>query len=89
MLVSEGFYEAENMAGKLQGASNQFKESTGNQKAIYYPRALHELNLCLCEVSRVPEIYNMICVMQLFGLFWTMIFLVNCINNTLLFKTIK
>ena len=61
---------AGNMAGKERGAANQFRLKTGNMKATYFHCASHELNLALSKASKVPEIYNMVCVMQTVGIFF-------------------
>ena len=55
---------AGNMAGKQQGAASQLKLKTGNENATYFHCASNELNLALSKSSKVPDIYNMICLLQ-------------------------
>ena len=52
------------MVGGSDSALNQFKEITGNQKAIYYYCASNEKKFGLCKASTVRNIYNMIGVLQ-------------------------
>lgn len=61
---------AGNMAGKQKGAANQFQLKTGNMKATYFHCASHQLNLALSKASKIPEIYNVVCLMQTVGFFF-------------------
>nr|XP_054760699.1 52 kDa repressor of the inhibitor of the protein kinase-like [Lytechinus pictus] len=70
MCRSQTYDGAGNMAGRQKGAANQFRENTNNSKAIYFHCASHELNLALSKASKVPEVHNMVCLMQSVGLFF-------------------
>ena len=59
-----------NMARKQQGAANQLKLKTGNENATYFHRAPHELNLAGLKLSKVPDIYNIVCLLQALGKFF-------------------
>ena len=61
---------AGNMAEKQQGAANQLKLKTSNENATYFHCASHELNLALSKSLKVPDIYNMICLLQALGKFF-------------------
>ena len=58
------------MARKHQGAPNQLKLKAGNENAMYFHCASHGLNLALSKSSKVPDIYNMICLLQELGKFF-------------------
>ena len=58
------------MAGKQKGAAKRFQEKTNNPKATYIHCSSHELYLALSRASKVPEVYNMICLMQSLGVFF-------------------
>ena len=59
-----------NMARKQQGAANQLKLKTGNENATYFHRASRELNLAGLKSSKVPDIYNIVCLLQALGKFF-------------------
>ena len=61
---------AGNMAGKQQGAVNQLKLKTDNENATSFHCAFLELNLALLKSPKVPDIYNMICLLQALGKFF-------------------
>ena len=61
---AQTYYGAANMAGKQQGAANQLKLKTSNENATYFHCASHELNLALSKSSIVPDIHNMVCLLQ-------------------------
>lgn len=61
---------AGNMAGNQRGAAACFREKTGNENAIYVHCSSHELNLALSKASRVPEVYNMVCLLQSLGIYF-------------------
>ena len=58
------------MAGKQQGAANQLKLKINNENATYFHCASHELNIVLSKSSKVPDIYNMVCLLQALGKFF-------------------
>ena len=58
------------MSGKVKGAAVIFCSETGNDKAVYFRCASHELNLCLSKSSKVPRIYNTISTMQALAIFF-------------------
>ena len=60
MCRSQTYDGAGHMSGKLKGATAIFCSETGNDKAVYFHCASHELNLCLSKASKVPQIYHMI-----------------------------
>ena len=62
---------AGNMAGKQKGAARNFQLKTGNEKATYFHCASHELNLALSKASKVPDVYNMVCLLQSLGVYFT------------------
>lgn len=67
---SQTYDGAGNMAGKQKGAANQFQVKTGNDKATYFHCASHELNLSLSKASKVPEVHNLVCLLQTVGRFF-------------------
>lgn len=67
---SQTYDGAGNMAGKQKGAAQQFQDKTGNTKATYFHCASHELNLALSKASKVPEVHNLVCLMQSIGIFF-------------------
>ena len=58
------------MAGKQQGAANQLKLKIDNENATYFRCASHELSLAPSKSSKVPDIYNMVCLLQTLGKFF-------------------
>jgi len=52
------------MAGAQRGAVNKFKETTGNERAEYFPCASHELNLVLSKSCNVKKIRNIVDTLQ-------------------------
>ena len=52
------------MAGKQNRAARNFQKNTQNDRALYYHCASHELNLALTKASKVPEVFNMVCLLQ-------------------------
>ena len=62
------------MAGKQQEAANQLKLKTGNENATYSHCASQKLNLSYSKSSRVPDIYNMIFLLQALGKFFVNLF---------------
>ena len=52
------------MAGKQNGAAQNFQKNTQNDRALYYHCASHELNHALTKASRVPELFSMVCFLQ-------------------------
>ena len=70
MCRSQMYDGAGHMSGKLKGAAAIFCSETGNDKAVYFHCASHELNLCLSKASKVPQIYHMISTMQAFEMFF-------------------
>ena len=46
------------------------KKNSQNDRALYYHCASHELNLALTKASRVPEVFNMVCLLQSLGRFF-------------------
>jgi hypothetical protein len=59
---------AGNMGGCGNGCAAVFHRM--NPRAPYFHCANHELNLALSHASKIPEIRNMICVLQSVGLFF-------------------
>ena len=59
---------AGNMAGCKNGCAALFQKI--NPRAPYFHCASHGLNLALSHASKVPEIRNMICVLQSVGIFF-------------------
>ena len=55
---------AGNKARKYQGSANQLKLKTGNENATYFHCASHKLNLVLSKSSKVPDIYNINCLLH-------------------------
>ena len=45
-----------NMSGKVKGALANFRSDTGNDKAVYFYCESQELNLCLPNAPKVPQI---------------------------------
>ena len=70
MCWSQNYDRDGNVVAGLKGALNEFKEITGNQKAMYCHCASNEKKISLCKASKVLEIYNMAGVMQLRDLFF-------------------
>ena len=57
------------MAGKQNRAARNFqKKNTQNDRALNYHCASHELNLALTKASKVPEVFNMVFLLQSLGL---------------------
>ena len=44
------------------------KKNAQNDRASNYHCASHELNLALTKASKVPEVFNMVCLLQSLGL---------------------
>ena len=61
---------AGNMASKQQGAASQLTLKTDNENGTYFHCASEELNLPLSQSSKVPDIYNMVCLLQTIGEFF-------------------
>ena len=55
------------MAGKQNGAGRNFQKNTQKDRVLYYHCVSHELNLALTQASRVPEVLNMVCLLQSLG----------------------
>ena len=70
MCRSQTYDGAGNMSGKVKGAAATFYMETGNDKAVYFHCASHQLNLCLSKASKVPQVFNMISTMQVLGIFF-------------------
>ena len=70
MCRSQTYNGAGNMSGKSKGAAVVFRSETGNESAVYFHCASHELNLCLSNVSKVPQVFNMVSTMQALGIFF-------------------
>ena len=70
---SQTYDSAGNMAGKQNGAALNFKKKkkkTQNDRALYYHCASHKFNLALAKASRVPEIFDTVCLFQSLGRFF-------------------
>ena len=67
---AQTYDDADNMAGKQQGAPNQLKLKTSNENVTYFHCAFHELNLALSKSSKVPDIYKMVCLLHTLGKFF-------------------
>ena len=59
-----------NMTGKEKGAAVNFFSETGNEKAVYFDCASHELNLSLSKASKILQVMNMFSTMQMLGIFF-------------------
>ena len=70
MCRSQTYDGAGNMSGKVKGAAATFCLEAGNDKAVYFHCASHQLNLCLSKASKVPQVFNMISTMQVLGIFF-------------------
>ena len=55
---------------KTKRGSSKFPKTRENDRALHYHCAFHELNLALTEASRVPEVFNMVCLLQSLGWFF-------------------
>ena len=55
------------MAGRQKGVVQRVQEKADNPKAAYIYCSSHELN---SKASNVPEVYDMICLMQSLRLFY-------------------
>ena len=60
---AQTYDRVDNIGRKHQGAANQLKLKTGNEIAMYFHRASHELNLALSTSSKAPDIYSMVCLL--------------------------
>ena len=69
MCRSQTHNVAENMSGKSKGAAAVFRSKTGNESAVYFRCAPHELNLCLSKASKALQVLNMVSTMQTLGIF--------------------
>ena len=58
------------MSGKSKRAAAVFRSKTGNESAVYFRCASHELNLCLSKASKAPQVFNMVSTMQTLGVFF-------------------
>ena len=58
------------MSGKSKGAAAVFRSKTGNENAVCFYCASYELNLCLSEPSKVPQVFNMVSTIQAFDIFF-------------------
>ena len=72
---SQTYDSAGNMAGKQNGAALNFKKKkkkkkTQNDRGLYYHCAYHKFNLALAKASRVPEIFDTVCLFQSLGRFF-------------------
>ena len=70
---SQAYDSAGNMAGKQNGAALKFqkkKKNTQNDRALYYHCASDKFNLALAKASRVPEIFDTVCLFQSLGRFF-------------------
>ena len=70
---SQAYDSAGNMAGKQNGAALNFKKkkkNTQNDRALYYHCASDKFNLALAKASRVPEIFDTVCLFQSLGRFF-------------------
>ena len=47
-----------------------FQQKTGNEKVIYFHCSSHELNLALSKASKVPDVYNIVCLLQSLGIYF-------------------
>ena len=55
------------MTGKQNGAARNFQKNNQNDRALYYHCTSHEINLALTKASRLPEVFNMVCLLQSLG----------------------
>ena len=70
MCRSQTYNGAGNMSGKSKGEAAVFRSQTGNESAVYFHYASHELNLRLSKASKVPQVFNMVSTMQALCIFF-------------------
>ena len=62
-------YDGAGNGRKTKQSSSKFpKRNTQNDRALNYHCASHELNLALTKASKVPEVFNMVFLLQSLGL---------------------
>ena len=58
------------MTGKEKGAAAKFCSETENEKAVYFLCTSYEINLSLSKASKFLQVMNMVCTMQMMGIFF-------------------